>query len=167
MLISEKGNIAVIEITKELDKLFFRHIRNIALHLRRCDYDELNVIEGHTPYEDVFLSCDNSARKWIIIKTDGNLYMPVAIFGVSAHGDIGAPWMVATDGFKSVKHFIMRNIAKYLKVMGEPYKALVNYVDARNKDSIGWLKSAGFKFGEETMINNFLFYKFSMRCDDV
>jgi hypothetical protein len=164
---SGKDNIAIIEITKELDKTFFRHIRRIAGHLRKCDYDELNVIEGRTPYEDVFLSCENSSRKWIIIKVEGNLFMPIAIFGVSDHGENGIPWMVATDGFKSVKHFVMRNIGKYLKMMGTPYKALVNYVDARNTDSIEWLKRAGFEFGETRMINKLPFYKFSMRCNNV
>lgn len=158
-----KNDIVVIEVTKELDPVFHRHIKRIARQLRKADVEEIKAI-SNSPMEDViFTSCDRSSRKWIVMKEERisikdkdapnafrSLFIPIAILGVMEYvekdGIKGVPWMVATDGIKSIGRFIMKNSAKYIGIMLERYKFLFNFVDARNEDSIYWLKKCGFKF---------------------
>jgi hypothetical protein len=168
MLTSAQNNIAIIEITKELEDVFYRHIRNIAKHLRQADYDELDAAVKHSPYEEVFLSCEQSLKKWIVIKVEGSLFIPVALFGVVKNDGFGTPWMVATNSFNSVKGFISRNVKGYLDIMKRLCGQLINGVDARNVTSINWLKRCGFIIeGSPIMVNGFPFYRFHMEANNV
>jgi hypothetical protein len=166
MLKSAK-NISVIEITKKIEPAFYRHIRVIAQHLRQADKDELSAVVTHSPEKEVFACCEASERKWIVIESEGNLFIPIALFGVSKAKNkerVGVPWMVATDGLKRIKSFMIKNSKKYINLILSDYDELYNFVDARNVDSIKWLKRCGFKMDEAQPLghSNVPFRKFHM-----
>jgi hypothetical protein len=171
-----KNNIEIIAITKDLDNMFFRHIRHIATHLRECDYNELKSVSGKNPCDEVIKSANISDMKWIVFeeininlteKAFRSLFVPLIIFGVVKHPEkenVGIPWMVAASDIKRISSFVMRKSRGYINLMAEKYKHLFNYVDSRNKDSIIWIKKMGFKFGETRLFGEekVPFHKFYM-----
>jgi len=159
--------IIAIEIKKENMNSFYRHAKNIARHLRVVDNEELSAALNCAPEDDVMKGYELSTRKWIILSIEGNLNVPTALFGVQDHGDgVGIPWMVATDGLKKIKRFLLESTDKYLSEIKKDYDMLVNYVDARNTDSIKWLKRLGFKFDEAAPYGHkqLPFHRFWMEC---
>jgi hypothetical protein len=161
------SSIVVVEVTKDLENAYYRHAKSIARHLRKADIDELSVISGCTPCEDVMINYKDATRKWIVLDCEGTINVPVALFGVTASeydDGKGIPWMVATDGLKKIKKFLMEKTPHYIDIMKSMYSLLVNFVDARNTDSIKWLKKVGFTFGDTIMIDNLPFYRFYMEC---
>jgi len=157
-------NTAVIEITEDLEAMYHSHVKYIAKHLRRSDYNELGAISQRPPSESVMLCAKGATRKWIIIRSvpvyredkskhvHRTINIPVGLFGVTEMVDrdsgerFGAPWMIATEGMKKVRKFMIKNSDKYIDIMVNDYGKLVNYVDARNEPSITWLKRCGFTF---------------------
>lgn len=166
MSISKKSNIVVIEITEDYKSAFYRHAKKIARNLRSVDMKELGAAVQCLPEEDVLNGYENSTRKWMIIQYEDNLFIPIALFGIQAHGRVGIPWMVATDGLKKISKFIMKHVMEYLDIMKETYDILVNFVDVRNRDSIKWLKRIGFKFDEAKPYGHkqLPFHRFYMEC---
>ena len=70
---------------------------------------------------------------------------PQVIFGIATtDSGIGIPWMFSTGDLgewrKTFHELALRFIAQWSK----SHPMLVNYVDARNKVSIRWLRSLGF-----------------------
>lgn len=74
---------------------------------------------------------------------------PVTIFGVvpsSDHPGAGLVWMLATTELKDVQMTFLRRNREFMPVLHKDYPLLYNYVDARNKLHIKWLKWLDFKF---------------------
>lgn len=93
---------------------------------------------------------------------------PVAMWGVvreSFIGNIGVPWMVATELLdKHARTFIRHCRGPVLEMMGK-FDTLQNYVDARNKRAIQWLQWVGFNVEDEAAPFGMLglpFHKFTM-----
>lgn len=143
------NNIVVIEITPNNEQLFMKLVKHVARHLRSADFDELSATTEIAPYDCALKSCRMSSRKWIIIKSEGALNIPLAVFGVVPHSEIktvGVPWMVATRELDHCGMYLMKNTKKYIDIMLKMFRYLFNYVDARNTNSINWLKRCGFEF---------------------
>lgn len=75
--------------------------------------------------------------------------VPVCIWGVVSDSLLfndGTPWMVGTHDLNNDRMAIafLRHCRVPIMVMAEKYDKLENYVDARNKRSIKWLKYMGF-----------------------
>jgi len=73
------------------------------------------------------------------------------MFGISRMGElsmIGVPWLLSSKSLpKHAKAFLRRNKEYIDEELGN-FGLLMNYVDARNKVSIRWLKWLGFSFDE-------------------
>lgn len=168
----DKG-IVIIKITPELEKSFTRHIKNIARHLRECDFNEISSATGKDPKEVILEATILSRERHIVMKREGSIrkrfyYIPIIIFGVADHPGIenaGIPWMVATDDIMSIQQFVIKQSLNCIDEMKKRYKYLINYVDQRNKDSISWLRDCGFTIYEPEPYGaeGLPFHKFDMK----
>lgn len=149
-LSAKNNNVSIIEIIDDLDNLFYRHVRNIARHLRPADHRELSASAEHDPEKEVMEAYKSSARKWIVLREDkvgeSSVYVPIVVFGVikTPIEGTGIPWMVATEEIADIKRFIARHSKEYINAIRKDYNFLFNYVDKRNVDAIAWLEKCGF-----------------------
>lgn len=122
------------------------HVDHVAEHMRKRDVDEVRAASGRSPRDALVDSLLGSSRAWTMLTERGE---PYAIFGVApwfAMPDTGAPWLLATDTFRRYPRFILANTKRYVAEMHRDYPILMNYVDARNTDSLRWLMWSGFQF---------------------
>lgn len=114
---------------------------SITPYLRQVDVDEIKAMTGFSTKIAVAFSIASSAPGYAVELFE----KPVAIFGAGYVNDnLGTPWLLATDIISQYPlHFyrISRDIFTEIK---RKYKRLENYVDARNKLSLKWLKWLGF-----------------------
>jgi hypothetical protein len=161
------NGILIVEIMPELGNAFMRHTKNIARHLRVCDQNEIRAASGREPYDVIMEAYSLPGKKWIVMRCDHNLNIPIAIYGVVIHPKeegAGIPWMVATNDLKKIKSFVIRQSRACIDEAKKGFKYLYNFVDKRNEDSIKWLKACGFKIHDaiEYGAEQRLFHKFDM-----
>lgn len=67
------------------------------------------------------------------------------MFGVvkGADEEQGFVWMLGTDGMEINKAWVMKQSVLMVKEFLKKYKYLINFIDARNKRSISWIKRCG------------------------
>lgn len=125
-----------------------QHIKTLAILMRKADKDELWATDMLTPEEALTESFENST----IAKTmfiDGKI---VGMFGtVPVQDGVGIAWFLSsTNMYKYGKAFARacRHNRDYLWGIKDGYKYLFNYVDARYKVSLNWLKWLGFEIHE-------------------
>jgi hypothetical protein len=71
----------------------------------------------------------------------------VCIVGVAAQSimcRIGVPWALGTDVMDELPREVLRFSPRVIALMQADFDVLVNYVHARNRRSIRWLKWCGF-----------------------
>lgn len=121
-------------------------LRYLADHLREADRLELAATHGD---ELDILACLQAAVRasedvFVAVTAAGE---PFAVFGlapVSLLGGIGCPWMLGTDTAAHHAIGVITLARQHVARWSQRYSLLFNYVDARNKRSIGWLKRIGF-----------------------
>lgn len=90
---------------------------------------------------------------------------PVFIIGCApvAPG-VGSPWLLGTDEVALYPGALTRIAKRHIAIMRETYPVLLNYVDERNADSVGWLRLLGFKVDEPVPygVEGRPFHRFSM-----
>lgn len=121
------------------------HAGFIAENVRRDDSLEIWASSMMTPFDAMRLGIKYSDHSMVAL-ADG---LPVCMWGIMVDSlilDTATPWLIATDGIE--KKEVIRSFAKIvpgaLVSMIRNYGTLENYVDARNKRSIRWLKHIGF-----------------------
>jgi hypothetical protein len=118
------------------------------LTIRSKNGSIIEVVDGEAPIFAVLDSWKNSIRKWIILNSSG---IAVAVLGVRTlkeNADIGAPWLLGTDGLNQMKRFFVKHSKVVLKEICKGYKLLINRVDARYIEAIRWLEWCGFTIEE-------------------
>ena len=139
------------------------HIFWIANNMRQADRDEIAAAAGKGPWAALRDSLHLSVAAWTGLVDDE----PICMFGVvplDILGGVGSPWLLGTDEIEKHAISFLRLNKQYVKEMLEYFPYLVNFVDARNKMSIQWLKWLGFKFDSSPIpygIWNLPFYRFS------
>jgi len=70
---------------------------------------------------------------------------PVFVIGCApvAPG-VGSPWLLGTDEVARYPGALTRIAKRHIVIMRATYPVLLNYVDERNADSVGWLRLLGF-----------------------
>ncbi len=119
------------------------HVGIIASNMRELDRQECIAAIGLDPADALYYSFTGSENVWTILYKD----KPIAIFGVarlSLLSEVGVPWMLGTDELDQAGWPIIRFSRKIIRGLLEYYSKLENYVDARNKKSIKWLRWCGF-----------------------
>jgi hypothetical protein len=118
-------------------------IPHVAINLRPLDLDEVRASRGDGVDVEELLarSVGLSALAWTY-EVDGE---PAALFGVvpSAHG-YGVPWLLGTPATTRYPSEFWRHSVPAVRRMTEAFALLANYVDARNRPSIRYLRRLGF-----------------------
>lgn len=114
----------------------------LSLTMRQGDIDEVAASNGISPYEALLLGYEVSDATSVF--EDGKV---VAMYGCAGAGDgIGSPWLLGSDRLAHLKKELLTRPIKWLEEKNKEYPLLVNYVDARNKVAIRWLRFLGFTF---------------------
>lgn len=141
--------------------------------LRADDFDELVAMTGPDVLANLVSCVEQSAGRGgkmaFAARHQGEL---IALFGFVPGGllsDTAHPWLVGTDGLARVSGTLNRLARSYCSVVLGAYPLLFNYVDARNKVSIAWLKRLGFEVhdAEPFGVAGLPFHRFEMRASDV
>jgi len=143
------------------------HAEFIAFNAREADIKELYAAAYETPIEVMtkgLRMCDDV--KVLIVKD-----IPVCMWGVwteSLMTGRGQPWMIGTHYLDRYPKKFIQECKPQLMEIFDKYVILSNYVDARNKKSIRWLKWLGFDISDQPVnygIECIPFYKFEMRLN--
>lgn len=137
--------------------------------LREADRAELIAASGPDVLgqldEAVKLSRGRLGQMAFAAENDGEI---VALFGfvpANALSDTAYPWLVGTPGLARVPGMLNRLSRSYCSAVLGEYPLLFNYVDARNRTSVAWLKRLGFEIGapEPFGVEGLPFHRFEMR----
>lgn len=156
----EEGNI--VRDSNELDIVAMKD------RLRKPDVNEVWASHHHTPEEALKLSFVLSSRCFTI----ETKRQPIAMFGVVPKTLLGSDratiWLLATDELKTVRRKFLLGCRSFINGMLKEYLILENYIDARNTESIRWLKWCGAIIEEAKPMGaeNLLFHYFYFRRTD-
>ena len=133
----------------------------LACGLRDRDREEAKAANG--PHVLATLQAAIAASKGMCWVAEAE--RPVFVIGCApvAPG-VGSPWLMATDDVSDYPLALTQITKRYVAIMRETYPLLVNYVDARNVDSVRWLRMLGFELGEPTPygVEGRPFHRFAM-----
>lgn len=124
------------------------HYEFVAAFMREDDVAEVWASSHRSPEEALKLSAlasRDTARAGLV---DG---IPACVFGVGQATILslkGSPWLLGTDELPKHARAFLRMSKAYVERIRQEYHLLENYVDARNKHAIRWLKWLGFEFEE-------------------
>lgn len=144
------------------------HIPEVAANMRQDDVLEIWASGRCRP----LLALHNAFLRSKYIKTimvDG---VPVGMFGVTPLSTLtrkGSPWLLGTPALEKVSIAFLRGCQTYVPDMLSGYSSLENYVDARNRVAIAWLRWLGFDIlaPEPYGHLDLPFHKFVMENPDV
>lgn len=124
----------------------------LAPRLRVADILEIQAATGESPLTALkrSIACSNPCYTLV---NDSNLVL--ASFGVIPdmnHIDMGSVWLLGAQELNNYSLYFLRHCRSWVNKLQEDYIVLWNYVDARNKVHIRWLKWCGFTFLR--LINN-------------
>lgn len=145
------------------------HIDAVLAELRPQDRDEL-LASGGPDIEGVMkrgLRLSNDAT--VAIDSYGRV---LCVFGVcpsSLLDDTAAPWLIGTTHLEGYRVTLARVGRQYVQRWIAEHRRLVNYVDARNKWSIAWLRRIGFSMDKAQPfgVAQLPFHRFHMEQADV
>lgn len=113
----------------------------LATRLRARDYDEAVASAGADIPTVMRASVAASEGMCWIAESD----QPVFVIGCApVVPGVGSPWLLGTDEVRAYPGALTRIAKRHIAIMLQTYGYLVNYVDARNADSVGWLRLLGF-----------------------
>lgn len=143
-----------------------KHIELLAPNLRQEDMAEIWASSKSTPLEALTRAFNLPGECWALMNGDEVICM----FGVARLYILdskGSPWMLASDEISKHYLYFLRESKKYVKIIKSRYENLENYVDARNKISIKWLRWLGFEIGEARPygVLKMPFHKFNLSQD--
>ena len=120
------------------------HAKKMAPLTRDADREELWAASYQRPLDAMQMGLDFSDDAFVGC-IDGE---PIVMWGVALEslvGKIGIPWMIATKQLDDVAIIFLRRCRGPVLEMLSNYGKLINYVDARNKRAVRWLKFLGFE----------------------
>jgi len=140
------------------------HLDAVADCLRPADRQEIWAATLATPHEALDISLSFSTLAWTGL-IDG---VPFVMFGVAAASPWcrhGIPWLLSGPQIEIHRTAALRLCRRYIKEIAEQHPILANFVDARNRTSIRWLKWLGFTVKPAIPYGpfNLLFHPFEMR----
>lgn len=143
------------------------HVAYIAERMREADRQECWAWALMTPMEALTQGYEESDLCFT------GLYdqEPVCMFGVCRDrqviGNGGTIWLLGTPALETYQVSFLRYCQRYMPVLCEGLDRVGNYVDARNKKSIRWLKWLGFEVDPDPVpagLFRLPFHKFEKAC---
>lgn len=113
--------------------------------MRPADRAEMEASSGKDVVSTLHKSLGFSFVPGVAVAPDGRLMCMFGAVPYEIMGDRAAPWLIGTTVLTEFPTELMRGGRRYLTQVRQRYPKLVNYVDARNTDSVRWLRSAGFE----------------------
>lgn len=136
-------------------------IKYFDKNARQSDKDEVFLFSGKTIGEVLndTPNLEKDADVWVV---EGKI---TAIFGVTEWGKDNIIWMIATDEFEKHTRTFKDGCKEVFSKMIEGHDYLYNYVHAKHKRAIKWLKWLGAEILEPKPIglNGELFCKFEIK----
>ena len=119
-------------------------VLDVTSRLRKADKDEGWATVGVDPALFISMGYDPT-RTWVIYNAQGE---NVALAGTCLTGEpgVGQVWMVATDLLLNHTKEFLRHTPEFIEMLHDEFPLLFNWVDARNKVHINWLRWCGFTF---------------------
>ncbi len=121
-----------------------KHIKVVAKAMRQRDVAEIWASSRNTPRKALEDGVASSVLCWTGMVGD----KPACILGVSPASLLsgrGVPWMLATDRLARAERPMLRLSRPLIEAMQDIFpRELFNHVDARNTDTVRWLRSLGF-----------------------
>lgn len=118
------------------------HISGILGNLRNADWNEVYAATGKNPDLELLKAWQDNFKRWALILDDE----VVGVFGVAETElkGVGVPWLLGTNKMGEIKIQLVKQCRVYVEEMLERFTMLANFVDARNTDSVKFLKYCGF-----------------------
>lgn len=138
------------------------HIEIVAANMREADRLEIWATAHHTPLQALTVSA--SATEYPLTGlADGE---PRCIFGIAKSSLLsrdGSPWLLGHEYLPQHAKAFLRMSRAWVEEERMLYRNLVNYVDARNDQSIRWIKWLGFELEEAKPygVDKIPFHKFT------
>lgn len=132
-------------------------IAYVCNNMRESDSLEIWASHRRTPQEAIKV-CSN-ARPYIVLVNE----IPCILFGCSDNGVNGTPWLLSTELIQTIGVRFIRGSKAIVESWLSKHEYLENFVHAKNKISMQWLKWLGFSFKETIIVNNEPFTRFVKR----
>ncbi len=123
-------------------------IAELIADLRPEDRDEGEAMLGPDFRAAVPAMLRRSNMAWTARRADGAMVAMFGIVPVSLLPGIGCPWMLGTPLVARHARTLVRMAPRVVALMLAHFPRLENYVDARNRLAIGWLRRMGFKLDD-------------------
>lgn len=140
MIYYEKGDIVIRDSEKE-------DIPPLANDMRKEDSEEVWASSHMTP-EVVFNVSFNISPICLTFLFRGE---PIAMFGVNPDSLLstsGVVWLLTTNKINQVKFRFLKLSRMFIQFFLRKYPHLYNFVDARHKLAVEWLKWCGAKLSD-------------------
>lgn len=100
---------------------------------------------------------------------DGELACIIGVGLVNVMAGIGSPWMLGTPVLDQHSRVLVRMTPEYIAKMLNAFPHLVNFVHAKNRTSVRWLRRLGFTLHEAVPYGarGELFHPFEMKAHHV
>ena len=116
----------------------------LAKNLRKEDKQELKAYGNLKYTEALKMGVEQSKIPLAIYDKEGQI---VCLLGVrSINSSLGQVWLLASPRIEKLSIKFLRNTRTVADLLTKDHKLLFNYVDARNKLHIRFLKFCGFTF---------------------
>lgn len=141
------------------------HVPILAASMRAEEIAEAMAMAGLSPLDATAQSLARAIRAWTWI-IDGE---PACMFGVGTRniaGDTGWPWLITTYAVERHPMTFLRHCRECVDEMLRIFPHLENYVDARHRLCVRWLKWLGFTVHapEAFGVAGLPFHRFEMRA---
>lgn len=123
-------------------KSVLNDVHVIAKEMRQSDRQEIWASHRQVPLQALLLGINRS----IVCSTVEFKGKPVAMFGVVQDpltSYRGVVWMLATNALDRMWLGFLRRSRKCIDIMLRDFSVLYNFVDARNVQSVAWLRWCG------------------------
>lgn len=133
----------------------------LACGLRERDRQEVLAANGPGVLAALYGAIE--ASKGMCWAAEGE--RPVMVLGCApVVPGVGSPWLLGTDEVAEYPRALTRIAKRHIAIMRATYPVLLNYVDERNADSVGWLRLLGFTVDPPTPygIEGRPFHRFTM-----
>lgn len=115
----------------------------LARNLRQRDRDEVEASVGSDIVGAIRAAMDASGDLcWAVDDSQGHLAWIIGCAAVCP--GLGSPWLLGTDLATAMPGVLTKLTKGHIAEMLTVYPQLVNFVDARNADSVRWLARLGF-----------------------
>lgn len=137
-------------------------MRLLWADMRPQDIDEVTAASGPDLLGTLLKSLDDTPDPIAGYAVNGPLLWVFGLVPVSMSSDRAVGWLLGTNAMTDYHDVLARGARVYIRQALLEYRELFNYVDARNKWSLTWLKRLGFTIDppEKYGVEDRMFHKF-------